>query len=164
METTNPILNFFLKPFLIGLYIGLLGCLVIYIRSKIKGRKFKKEIGRLKQHIQTKLEIEAETTERTKKNIEDLKSQVENLKISLQAYYEKPGRREIRQLHVYQKAVDILTEKAPGFAQSWLSALKESEGEIRKTEKGLIPFIRRLIPGTAASSSTLENVSDNKTN
>ena len=73
---------------------------------------------------------------------------------------QKPGRKELRQLHLYQMAVEILTEKAPGFAQSWLSALKEGEEEIKKTEKGVVPFIRRLLPGGSSGTSVLEKSRD----
>ena len=73
---------------------------------------------------------------------------------------QKPGRRELRQLHLYQRAVEILTEKAPGFAQSWLSALKEGEEEMRKTEKGVVPFIRRLLPGNSSGTTVLDKPRD----
>jgi hypothetical protein len=70
---------------------------------------------------------------------------------------QKPGRKEMRLLYLYQRAVEILTEKAPGFAQSWLSALKEGEEEIRKTERGVVPFIRRLLPGGSSRTEIVEN-------
>ncbi len=162
LETVDGIAAFFLKPFFIGLYVGLGVCLLIYIRSKIKNRKMKMEVKQLKQHIQTKLEIEAEDTERKKKEIERLKSECENLRITLQSYYQKPGRAELRFLHIYQKAVEILTEKAPGFAQSWQSAMREGEEEVKKTEKGLVPFIKRLIPGRTGFSTEIEKASDSE--
>ena len=161
MDSLNSIREFLLRPFFIGLYIGLAVCLFIAIRSKIKQRKLRKEINQLKQHIQTKLEIEAETSERRKKEIEALKMENENLRITLQTYYQKPGRMEIRQLHIYQKAVEILTEKAPGFAQSWQSALKDGEEEIKKTERGLIPFIKKLLPGRTTESTALQDKNSN---
>jgi len=115
METSPETTIFLLRPFFIALYIGLLFSIVIFIREKAHQRKLKKENVKLKEHIQTKLEIEAETNEKVRKDIEELKLQNENLRISLQALDVKPGRSEIKQLHIYQKAVEILTEKAPGF-------------------------------------------------
>ena len=161
MDSLNSIREFLLRPFFIGLYIGLAVCLFIAIRSKVKQRKLRKEINQLKQHIQTKLEIEAETSERRKKEIEALKMENENLRITLQSYYQKPGRMEIRQLHIYQKVVEILTEKAPGFAQSWQSALKDGEEEIKRTERGLIPFIKKLLPGRTIESTALQDKNSN---
>ena len=152
--------SFFLKPFFIGLYVGLFLVVVIFIREKIHGRRMKTEIHRLKQHIQTKLEIEAEETERKKSEIERLKSECENLRITLQSYYQKPGRAELRLLQVYQKAVEVLTEKAPGFAQSWQSAMREGEEEVKKAEKGIVPFIKRLIPSRTGMSTEIEKSAD----
>jgi len=119
MEDINELLRYLLKPFFIGLYIGFIICIIIYIRGKTRNRRLKKEILQLKQHIQIKLEIEAEENMRKRQEIETLKKENENLRITLQSYFQKPGRNELKQLHIYQKAVDILTEKAPGFAQSW---------------------------------------------
>jgi len=160
MDNIEGVAGYLLRPFFIGLYIGIVGCLFFLIQGKIRARKLKKEITRLKQHIHTKLEIEAEDSERKKREIEELRMQSENLRITLHEYMQKPGRRELRQLHLYQKAVEILTEKAPGFAQSWLSALKEGETEMRRTEKGVIPFIRRLLPGSSSGSTALENTAN----
>ncbi len=160
MENMESVVDYLLRPFFIGLYIGIIGCIFLYIQGKVRARKLKKEIDRLKQHIQIKLDIEAEENERKKHVIDDLKTQSENLRITLQEYMQKPGRKEIRQLHLYQRAVEILTEKAPGFAQSWLSALKEGEEEIRKTEKGVVPFIRRLLPGSSSGTTVLDKSRD----
>lgn len=160
MENMESVVDYLLRPFFIGLYIGIIGCIFLYIQGKVRARTLKKEIDRLKQHIQIKLDIEAEENERKKHVIDDLKTQSENLRITLQEYMQKPGRKEIRQLHLYQRAVEILTEKAPGFAQSWLSALKEGEEEIRKTEKGVVPFIRRLLPGSSSGTTVLDKSRD----
>jgi hypothetical protein len=157
MENTEGMTGYLLRPFFIGLYIGILGCIFFFIQGKVRQHRLKKDLDRLRKHIQTKLEIEGEENERRKKEIATLRQETENLRITLQEYMQKPGRKEVRQLHVYQRAVEILTEKAPGFAQSWLSALKEGEEEVRKTEKGIIPFIRRLLPGSAGSSNALEH-------
>ena len=162
METSGETAVFLLRPFFIGLYIGLFFCLVIFIREKFHARKLKKEVEKLKQHIQTKLEIESESNEKRKIEINELKKQNENLRITLHSYYEKPGRKEIKQLSLYQKAVDILTEKAPGFAQSWQSALKDGEEEMRRIELGLIPFFKKLLPGRSGKTPALEDQSDSQ--
>jgi uncharacterized membrane protein YccC len=156
MENVEGMLGYLFRPFFIGLYIGIVGCIFFFIQGKVRLRRLKKDIDRLRQHVQTKLEIEAEESERKKKEIVDLRRETENLRITLQEYMQKPGRKELRQLHVYQRAVEILTEKAPGFAQSWLSALKEGEEEARRAEKGIVPFFRRLLPGSAGSKNALE--------
>jgi hypothetical protein len=156
MENMESVVGYLLRPFFIGLYIGIIGCIFFFIQGKVKTRKVKKELQRLKQHIQIKLDVEAEENERKKHMIDDLKAQSENLRITLQEYMQKPGRKELRQLHLYQRAVEILTEKAPGFAQSWLSALKEVEEEIKQTERGVVPFIKRLLPGNVSNTTVIE--------
>ncbi len=159
METAAETTIFLLKPFFIGLYIGIFIALFIFIREKAAARRLKKEIVRLKAHIQAKLEIEAESVEKRKREIDELKQQNENLRVSLQTWSEKAGRREIKQLHLYQKAVEILTEKAPGFAQSWQSALRDGEEEMKRIHLGAIPFVKRLLPGTPSSRKSIEGKS-----
>jgi hypothetical protein len=151
METSAET-AFLLRPLFIGLYIGLFTALVVFVREKIQQRRLKKQIAELRRHMQTKLEIEAEAQERRREEIEQLKRENENLRITLQAYYEKPGRRELRQLHQMQRAVEILTDKAPGFAQSWQSALREGEEEIKHTERGILPLVRKLLPGVSPAA------------
>ena len=160
MDNMEGVVGYLLRPFFIGLYLGIAGCLFFYIQGKVKARRLKKEIDKLKQHIQIKLDIEAEENERKKHTIEELKKESENLRISLQEYMQKPGRKELRQLHLYQRAVEILTEKAPGFAQSWLSALKDGEEEMKKSERGVVPFIRRLLPGNSTRTTVLDKPLD----
>jgi MFS superfamily sulfate permease-like transporter len=141
MEPAAETTVFLLKPFFIGLYIGIFVALFIFIREKAAARKLKKEILNRKREV------------------EELKRQNENLRISLQSFSEKPGRKEIKQLHLYQKAVEILTEKAPGFAQSWQSALRDGEEEMKLIHLGAIPFVKLLLPRTPSSRKSIENKS-----
>jgi hypothetical protein len=159
METNSDAASFLLNPFFIGLWIGLFIAFVLFLRERSLARRQKKEVEKLKRHIQMKLEIEAESTEQRMKEIEELKRQNENLRVSLQTYAEKPGRKELKQLYLYQKAVEILTEKAPGFAQSWQSALREGEEEMKRINIGAIPFVKRLLPGRVSSRKSLDDKS-----
>ncbi|MGD9201482.1 MAG: hypothetical protein PVI26_07975 [Chitinispirillia bacterium] len=147
MESSNTILTFLTGPFFIGLYIGLIGCIVIYIRMVIKGSKLKKEAKKLKEHLHTKLEIDSEANEERKKKMDALKEENSNLRISNQTLASKPGRNEIRQFYVYQKALEIMLETSPGFAPAWQNALREGEAAIEKVDKGFIPFIKKITGG-----------------
>jgi hypothetical protein len=155
MESIN-FTEILFKPILIGFYIGLVLTLIVFIRAKTQQRRLRKQVEELRKHIQTKLEIEAEATERLKDEIAKLKGENENLRVTLQSYMDKPGRREMRQLQLYQRAIDILIEKAPGFAQSWQSAMRDGEQELSQAEKGIIPFFRKLLPGTGTGTSSTE--------
>jgi len=148
MEQSSSISSFFLSPFFLGFYLGLFICLILIIRSVFKKRAYLKEIRQLKKHLQTKLEIESEATEMKKGELGKLKKENENLRISIQNLAQRPGKKEIRQLYVYQQAIEMMVERAPGFAQAWQSALRESELEFQKAEKGIKPFLRKLITPT----------------
>ena len=63
---------------------------------------------------------------------------------------QKPGRQELQQLHVYDKALRILFQKAPGFAGAWESAVTEAEKELSANESGLMPFVRKLLTTNSA--------------
>jgi uncharacterized protein YceH (UPF0502 family) len=152
MEHASGVLTLLLQPLAIGLYIGLAFSLFVFLRGKAGQRQLKKEIETLKRHLQMKLDVESEENERRRKDLENLKKENENLRIAVQAYAARPGRRELRILHVYQKAVDTLTEMAPGFAQSWRSALRDAEEEVSRAEQGFLPLVKRLIPWAGSGS------------
>lgn len=153
MENTNTLITFLFKPFFLGLYSGLIVCIVVFIRTRLRMHELKAELKKLKQHLHTKLEIDAEATEDKKAKYEKLKEENENLRVSLQTVNTKPGRKEVRQFHIYQKALDIMFEKAPGFAPAWQNALREGESEMKKIDKGFIPFIKKLSGGSVSDSS-----------
>ncbi len=136
----------YIEPFLIGLGVGLLITLIVYIREAGKRRSLKKEISTLKNHLQNKLEIEAEATEGRRLEIERLKQENENLRITNQTLAQKPGRREVMNLHIYQRAASLMTESAHGFAPMWQKALAQAEEEAEQADQGKTSFIRRIIP------------------
>ena len=153
--------------FLIGLLIGLGVAAIVWIIYIFKVRSTRKkgesEVKKYKEMLTSRMEIESEGVEKLKKSNEELKSQNENLRISLQTMSQKPGRKEIERLQVYQKAVDRLTINSPGFGPAWQAALKESEEEFSKTYSGVLPFIRRVIPGkTNAQLMEAEDVTSSE--
>lgn len=135
---------------LYGLAGGLALALVVYIVMAIRLRnekaKGEAEAARLRRMLSDRMELESEGLDRLKKENEDLKKQNENLRISIQTYAQKPGRKELQRLSVYQTAVDRLIINSPGFGAAWQAALKESEDEFEKTYVGVQAFIRKLIP------------------
>ena len=135
-----------IQSLLIGLGVGLLLVLIVYLRESMKRRSLRKEIGTLKNHLQNKMEIEAEATEGRRLEIDRLKKENENLRITNQTLAQKPGRREVMNLHVYQRAIAIMTESAQGFAPMWQRALREAEAELEQSNQGGSSFIRKIIP------------------
>ncbi|MEA4859946.1 hypothetical protein SDC9_101697 [bioreactor metagenome] len=139
-----------MQNFLIGLGVGVVLAIVLVVVMSVKRHKemlaVKQETERLKRMLTDRMDLESEGLSKLKEQNEDLKKQNENLRISLSTYSQKPGRKEVARLHVYQLAVDRLTINSPGFGAAWQAALKESEDEFQKTYVGVQPFIKRLIP------------------
>lgn len=148
MEETSWFMSLLNNPFAKGLALGLLLCIVIYIRGFLRRVELSKEVDRLRAHLHTKLEIDSAENERRKAELERLKQERDNLRITVQSLNQKPGRKEIRQYFIYQTALDIMFEKAPGFAPAWQITLKEAEGLFEKSEKGVVPLLKRLMPTT----------------
>ena len=146
MEDTNWIIAMLGNPFTKGLLLGLIFCIIIYVRSYMRRRELKKEVERLRSHLHTKLEIDSRDNERRKGELDKLKQERDNLRITVQSLNQKPGRKEVRQYFIYQTALDIMFEKAPGFAPAWQITLKEAEGLFEKSEKGVVPLLKRFMP------------------
>ena len=148
MEETSWFMSIISNPFAKGLAIGLVFCIIIYLRGFLRRAELTKEVNRLRAHLHTKLEIDSTENERRKGELDRLKQERDNLRITVQSLNQKPGRKEIRQYFIYQTALDIIFEKAPGFAPAWQITLKEAEGLFEKSEKGVVPLLKRLMPAT----------------
>jgi hypothetical protein len=148
MEETSWLMTIIDNPFAKGLALGIIFCVIIYVRGYLRRRELAKEVDRLRTHLHTKLEIDSSDNERRKKELDRLKQERDNLQITVQSLNQKPGRKEIRQYYVYQTALDIMFEKAPGFAPAWQITVKEAEELFEKSEKGLVPLLKRLRPSS----------------
>jgi hypothetical protein len=161
MEDTSWISNILANPFLRGLTIGLLVAAILWVRGLLKTRELNGNLKKLREHLHTKLEIDSAENERRKGDLEKIKQERDNLRNMVQVLNQKPGRQELRQVQVYQKAIEIMFEKSPGFAPAWQITIKEAEEEIKRAERGIIPFFKRMTtsssPGSEKSSKkTLE--------
>jgi gas vesicle protein len=146
--------NIFTHPLVIGLCIGLIAALIIWLRSLGKlrqersaaatqARALKDQIETLKQHLHTQMEITAKGNESLKEELVALQQTNQNLSQTIGALKQKPGRVEIRTLHLYEKAIRVMNARAPGFSSAWESAINEAEAEIKKEESGVIGWIRK---------------------
>lgn len=155
------------KDFFIGLGSGCIVALIVWfvyiMKLHLAKKKGENDVKKLKDMLTSRMEIESDGITKLKNENEELKRFNENLRVSLQTMSQKPGRKEIERLQVYQKAVDRLTINSPGFGAAWQAALKESEEEFSRTYSGVIPFIRRVIPGkTNAQLMDAEDVSSSE--
>ncbi|MFV0436957.1 MAG: hypothetical protein ACK5PS_06135 [Desulfopila sp.] len=149
MEESNWFMTLIANPFAKGFAIGIIACIIIYVRGMLRRRELVKEVDRLRSHLHTKLEIDSADNERRKAEISRLKQERDNLRITVQSLNQKPGRKEIRQYYIYQTALDIMFEKAPGFAPAWQVTLKEAERLFEQSESGVVPLLKRLMPSSA---------------
>ncbi len=156
MEDTSWISNILANPFLRGLTIGLLIAAFLWARGLLKTRELNGNLKKLREHLHTKLEIDSAENERRKDDLEKIKQERDNLRNMVQVLNQKPGRQELRQVQVYQKAIEIMFEKSPGFAPAWQITIKEAEEEMKRAERGIIPFFKRMTssssPGSEKSS------------
>ncbi len=146
MEETSWLTTIIANPFAKGLALGIIFSIIIFIRGFLRRRELSAEVSRLRNHLHTKLEIDSGENERRKNEIESLKQERDNLRITVQSLNQKPGRKEIRQYYIYQTALDMMFEKAPGFAPAWQITLKEAERVFDDSEKGVVPLLKRLMP------------------
>ncbi len=146
MEEASWLTTVISNPFAKGLALGAIFCVIIFIRGFLRRRELSAEVSRLRNHLHTKLEIDSGENERRKNALETLKQERDNLRITVQSLNQKPGRKEIRQYYIYQTALDMMFEKAPGFAPAWQITLKEAERVFDDSEKGVVPLLKRLMP------------------
>jgi hypothetical protein len=152
MEDTSWISSILANPFLRGLIIGLLVAAVLWVRGLLKTRELNGNLKKLREHLHTKLEIDSAENERRKADLEKIKQERDNLRNMVQVLNQKPGRQELRQVQVYQKAIEIMFEKSPGFAPAWQITIKEAEEEIKRAERGIIPFFKRMTTSSSPGS------------
>lgn len=152
MDNSTWISDILANPFLRGLCIGLLIAAILWVRGWLKARELNGNLKKLREHLHTKLEIDSAENERRKGETDKLKQERDNLRNMVQVLNQKPGRQELRQVQVYQKAIEIMFEKSPGFAPAWQITVKEAEEEIKRAERGIIPFFKRMT-GSGSSST-----------
>jgi hypothetical protein len=151
MEQTSWISDILANPFLRGLCIGLAVAVLLWGRGWLKGRELKGNLKKLREHLHTKLEIDAADNERRKEELDKIKQERDNLRNMVQVLNQKPGRQELRQVQIYQKAIEIMFEKSPGFAPAWQITVKEAEEEMKRAERGIIPFFKRMTSSSPGS-------------
>ena len=127
-----------------GLILGLLAALWVAFSGWQRRRALEAEVLKLRAHLQVHLEITHEGSQQRKEELAQLQLENENLRITLKAWQQRPDRRELRALEVYDRAVRQLQGTAPGFSVYWESALQEAEAAVQQIDRGVLAFARRL--------------------
>jgi len=148
------------QPFVWGLAIGLGLALFAWksglstkLRLSRDIRRLENELRELQSHLNTQLKINAEGNKTLQADLDEMRRQNENLRVSLATLQSKPGRAETRQFHVMESAVRLMREQAPGFAAAWEKALRQAEDEVESAEGGLKKLVRKVIPGIGMGSA-----------
>lgn len=129
--------------FVWGLALGLVLVLLVWISGISKRGELRREVRRLREHLNTQMDITSKGNALMLAENTALKQQNENLRVAVKDWQTKPGRGELRMLAVYDRAVRILNQNAPGFSPVWEKAVKESEQELVASESGVGSMLRR---------------------
>ncbi|WP_411828083.1 hypothetical protein [Luteolibacter sp. AS25] len=171
----RDIFNFMTQPFVLGLLLGLLFAVFVLKNSittkmqlKRDNKRIEGEMKDLQSHLNTQLKITATGSDSLTKEIEKLKTQNENLRVTLAALQNKPDKNEQRHFRMQEMAISTMREQAPGFAGAWEKAMRQAEHEMDEAESGLTKLVRKVVPGlsysgtrpTATEAQVIDNKSD----
>ena len=142
---------------IIGITIG---WVLSYLKSILTIRKHKRELQEYKNHLERQMKITDAGNKTLMSDMETLKKENENLRISVKSLGQKPGRAELRQFNIYDNALRKMMLQAPGFSSAWESALKESESEYEKSEAGFKNIMGKVFGSSSASGEGSSSSSD----
>lgn len=166
LQMKDTLIHLFTQPIMIGFALGLVVALYVWLRTigKLRTERsgaaaredhLRAQVETLKAHLHTQMEITAKGNESLKDEMVALQKTNQNLSQTIGALKQKPGRVEIRTLHLYEKAIRIMNARAPGFSSAWESAINEAEEAIQKEESGLLGWIRKPFMFRKAPSAEL---------
>ena len=135
---------------LVGLVIGLSIAAIVKINAIFSRQSLVRENGLL---IRNHLLMHDTGSKTLNTELEVLKRQNENLRITVAALKTKTEKTEVLTLHCYDKAIRLMNVRAPGFAQAWESTLSEVETEMLQIDTGVVAWIRKAIRPSLASKS-----------
>ena len=133
-----------------GLGVGLVFVLLTWLAGIAKRGELRREVRRLREHLHTQMDITSRGNSAMRSELDTLKTQNENLRVAVKEWQQKPGRPEMRMLAVYDRAIRILNQNAPGFSPVWEKAVKEAEEEIVAADTGMSAMLRRAFRPLAA--------------
>lgn len=166
METFIEIIK---HPFTWGLAIGLLLAFFAWksgfgtkLRLSRDIRRLENELRELQGHLNTQLKINSQGNQSLQSELESLRTQNENLRVTNATLQNKPGRAELRQWQIMESAVRRMREQAPGFAPAWEKALRDAENECEAGDTGLRRLVRKVIPGIGMQPAQSATDADNE--
>ena len=116
----------------VGLLLGIIG--ILFLLNRLWDTR--REVGRLRRHLSDKLELEADATNRLKADLQELRSQNENLRVKVASLSQMPDRKYQRDLEIYARAERYMVSQSPGFPAVWEQAKRAAAGELETEEQG----------------------------
>lgn len=98
--------------------------------------RLKMEFGRFKQHLSDRLELEAGSANKTKRELEELRRENEQLRIRVAAFNNMPEGRLQQDLEVFARAEKRMLVNVPGFAPAWENAKAAAQAELGEENAG----------------------------
>ncbi|MCX6967418.1 MAG: hypothetical protein NTZ46_06475 [Verrucomicrobia bacterium] len=120
------------QPFALGLELGLF--LVALVLWRVV--RLKLELGRFKQHLSDRLELDASSAHKIKKETEALRRENEQLRIRVAGFNAMPEGRLQQDLEVFARAEKRMMVNVPGFAPAWESAKAAAQTELAEEDAG----------------------------
>ncbi|MDD5349140.1 MAG: hypothetical protein PHQ12_02910 [Chthoniobacteraceae bacterium] len=121
-----------LQPFALGLELGLfLAALALWHMIRLK-----LELRRYKQHLSERLELDADSIQKTRREHEAARRENEQLRLRVAEFNATPEGRLQRDLEVYARAEKRMFVNVPGFAAAWENAKAAAQMELADEDAG----------------------------
>lgn len=130
---------------IVGLALWAITLLITWINGIVKRKAIAKELKELKKHLHNQMGINAKGIQLKEEELIALTKKNENLQLTLANLKTKTSVEEKQMLLLYDKAIHLMYERAPGFAPSWEIILKEAETELDRIDDGSAKFTKKLI-------------------
>jgi hypothetical protein len=134
-----------LTAFFYGLLTGLLVAAWFAFSAWWRRRGVEQELQRLRRHLHDQMEISHEGASQRKHDLERLRLENENLRVTVKGWQQKPDRSQLRMFMIYDRAVRQMTLDAPSFGTHWEAAVRDAEAQVEQMDQGLLSFARRLV-------------------
>lgn|SRR5690606_6627819 len=149
------ILSFLKNPISIaalsGLGVGLLLSLFILIKTRIYRRELDDEIAdarydyrRLEEQMNAQMRISSKAQDELQSRIDEQQQRIQHLQTSLETLSQKPGKKELRQLHLYERTLELMEQRSPNAMLAWENAQTEASEQMAAIDKGLKPMLRKV--------------------
>jgi Fe-S cluster assembly iron-binding protein IscA len=130
-----------------------IGWILNFIKSFFTIKKYKKELKDYQDHLERQMKITDAGNKMLMEEMNTLRKDNENLRISVKTLGQKPGRAELRLLNVYDKALRKMMLQAPGFSSAWETSLQEAEAEYEDNETGLKSIVGKVFGSGATNAN-----------